>query len=178
MTLAKYNIVGLIAFLLFITLACLQCSRDSYPLPPPAFSLPVEIKHTTDKDWHQQGEMVGITFLWRNVTHQPVVLKPFPPQIEVWSPPAIKRGTLLWTLVAGVGEHILQPADVVSYTLTWDQRDNNGHMVRPGEYIVYVESQAKGQFGVVPYLYQVPIFIGVKPPQTPPPTVPPPRTAQ
>jgi hypothetical protein len=81
------------------------------------------------------GTQFSVDILFRNRVDGTLVIDPFPPEIRINDP-------LDWmpvkTFAAGEGEFELLPSGKVSYTLTWDQRDNNGNQVPAGTYTVSV----------------------------------------
>jgi len=79
------------------------------------------------------GETVEIEFSYRNPNAEPIVVIPFPPQIQITLPVS---GEVVCSFAAGTGELKLVPGEVSIHTLTWDQRDDGGKQATPGWYSV------------------------------------------
>jgi hypothetical protein len=103
------------------------------PVPSPAIMIfPIEGDASMDKEAYLPGEDVVIELSFENLTDEVFQLEPFPPQIE------IKRrypyDETARTFSAGTDSRSLEPGETVSYTLTWDRRDNQGEPVPYGYY--------------------------------------------
>ena len=91
------------------------------------------------------GSQVSLDILFRNNANGTLIIDPFPPEIRINNP-------LDWMPVKsfadGEGQFELLPSGKVSYTLVWDQTDNNGNQVADGTYVVSVIGIAVTQDGV------------------------------
>jgi len=142
---AKVLILTIIA----ITLSCLFAGCAGQPAQPtpaptppsPPRTLPpfpvefIEMDATTAKSY-LPGEEVVIEFSFKNITDEPFEIDPFPPDIEIVG----GRGAdeLVRLFPAGTETKSLEPGEVASYTLTWDQRDDQGQQVDYGCYWLYI----------------------------------------
>jgi len=102
------------------------------PAPPPGIHIPIEADASIDKDSYLQGEEVVIELSFKNVTPELFQLEPFPPVIEVMRPSPYDE--LVRSFPPGTEIKSLGPGEVATYTLTWDQRDNQGQQVPYGRY--------------------------------------------
>ena len=117
------------------------------PLPPPETPTPpsppqpprtlphfpaesIEMNATTDKSY-LPGEEVVIEFFFKNITPEPFEIDPFPPHIEIVGPPPPE---LICLFPAGTETKSLEPQEVISHTVMWDQRDDQGQPVDCGAY--------------------------------------------
>ena len=85
---------------------------------------------TTDKSY-LPGEEVVIEFFFKNITPEPFEIDPFPPHIEIVGPPPPE---LICLFPAGTETKSLEPQEVISHTVMWDQRDDQGQPVDCGAY--------------------------------------------
>ncbi len=91
----------------------------------------IEADASIDKDSYLPGEDIVIDFSFNNVMDEPFQLDPFPPLIEIMRP---RPSEPVRSFSAGAGSKSLEPGEVVNYTLTWDQRDDQGQQVDYGYY--------------------------------------------
>jgi len=73
-------------------------------------------------------------FFFENVTAELFKLEPFPPLTEIGRSPY--DGSVLKTFPAQDASKVLEPSGVVSHILTWDQKDDQGQQVSPGNYFI------------------------------------------
>ncbi len=99
------------------------------PKPSPRPATFIEVKATTGKTVYLPGEDVTVEHSVKNITQKPFEISPFPPSIRV-----SRAGTLVRLFPAGTVPESLQPDEVVTYALTWDQRDDKGQQVPYGYY--------------------------------------------
>ncbi len=109
--------------------------------PPSTASVPVQNNYlaaeaSTDKPSYRLGETVKIHMVWQNVTSMNLTINEFPP-IESLMEKA--SGQPVYTFAAGKNSLTLAPGQNADYTLTWDQLDNNGRHVSPGNYYLELE---------------------------------------
>ena len=98
---------------------------------------PLQIEVTTDKSSYLPGEDITITFSIRNVTNSPFVIAPYVPEVDIrhfqtsgWGNEQVR------TFVAGSDTRSLDPGQTETFTVTWDQRDNQGQQVPYGIYSI------------------------------------------
>ncbi len=72
---------------------------------------------------------VNITF--ENKSGEPLTLTPFPPELII-AATSLKS----YKTIPGGGSRTLLPGEVAEYVITWDQRDNEGQQVPPGNYVI------------------------------------------
>jgi len=117
----------------------------------------VQIDLVPSKLVYMPGEQVQMELVLANASQgevDPVILSQLPPIVNltkagVFSGPAMPPGlalpgtesgesTPVKTFSAGIGEVTLTKGDETTYSLTWDQKNENGNQVSPGWY--YYES--------------------------------------
>ena len=131
--------------------AVLGCSREP-PEPPmiPLLAHQIEAEATLNKGFYLAGEDIVIELSFKNVTSQIFQMEPFPPKVLVT--PTKQYGIKIRKFPEGTGTKVLNPAEVANYTLTWDQRDNQGKQVPFGYYRLALGSiHVMGQ----PYLLEL-----------------------
>jgi hypothetical protein len=106
-----------------------ETRKPPSPAPP---QISVEADASLDKDAYLPGEDIVIEFSFKNVTTETFELAPFPPQIEIMRPSPYDEPVR--SFPAGAESKSLAPDEVVSYTLTWDQRNDQGQQVAYGHY--------------------------------------------
>jgi hypothetical protein len=79
------------------------------------------------------GGKTEIELLFQNISSESLTVAPFPPAIQVVHS---RTGELVRSFPEGDERLELAPAEWLSYTLVWDQEDNNGEPVAPGWYSV------------------------------------------
>ena len=107
----------------------------SYPtLYFPTF--PLGMHANPNKSTYLPGEAVEIEFLFKNEVELPIQIHPFPPTIEI-------RESISYHVVrsfaAGTDVKSLDPAAVVSFTVTWDQMNKAGQQVETGHYNIAIK---------------------------------------
>ena len=105
--------------------------------PPEVGPLPseaswVKVDATINEDSYSPGEDIVIELTFQNNSTDVFPIEPFPPKIMVM--PSSKYGLVIREFPEGTGAKSLEPGEVVSYMLTWDQRDKNGQQVPAGDY--------------------------------------------
>ena len=106
------------------------------PTPAPIPTSPVanpflDLTVTPYKDAYLPGEPVSVELSLVNVSSEPIIMSPYPPEIElILSRPE----EVVQTFAAGSGEVELEPGEKVTYTLAWNQRNSKGQLVAPGYY--------------------------------------------
>lgn len=107
----------------------------------------VEVRESAANTPFGLGQPVVVQFSFTNVT--PGVLGlPFPPPLNVVS----AKGETVRSFPQGLDTRTLGSGESVTYTLAWDQRDDKGKSVPPGDYSVQLGStrlQDGGGFRVV-----------------------------
>ena len=104
------------------------------PVPAPGITFYIEADASMDKEAYLLGEDVVIELSFENVTDDVFQLEPFPPQIEIMRPHPYDETVRLFP--AGTESRSLDPGEVVSYDLTWDQLDDQGQQVPYGYYYI------------------------------------------
>jgi hypothetical protein len=77
------------------------------------------------------GEEIHIEFSIKNTRSYQYRIEPFPPLVEIMR---LTSGELVRSFPGGTGDKSLAPGEVATYTLTWDQRDNQQQQVTYGYY--------------------------------------------
>jgi len=72
-----------------------------------------------------------MNFAFQNVTAEPFQIDPFPPLIQISHQDEVWR-----SFPPGEAVKTLEPDEVVTYTLTWDQSDEQGQQVPYGNYYI------------------------------------------
>ena len=101
------------------------------PTPAPGPRILIEADANIEKESYLPGEDIVIELSFKNVMDEPFQLNPFPPLIEIMRPSPSEP---VRSFPAGVGSKSLEPGEVVNYTLTWDQHDDQGQQVDYGYY--------------------------------------------
>jgi len=121
--------------LIFIAIGC----HSELPMTPvPAHQ--VETYAIFDKDSYLAGEDIIIEFSFKNPYNQVFQMEPFPPRVYI-SPVRDYGGTHTTYSPAcrfpeGTETRSINPGEVAIYSLTWDQRDDDGQQVPYGYYSV------------------------------------------
>jgi hypothetical protein len=113
-------------------------------------SVAVEGRAVADKASYASGERISVQLTFKNVTAGPLSM-PFPPGITVVN--AIEEPVK--TFGGGQDIKTIAPGESVSYDLTWDQRDDAGNRVTPGDYQVRMLDIRLGE-GIVASLVESP----------------------
>jgi hypothetical protein len=112
------------------------------PAPPPVIEIPpgpaefpLQVTGIPDEAHYLPGQTVNIELTFTNVSSEPIALNLFPPETNI-NPPGIMQ--VVRSFAVGTQEIRLEPNEVVTHNLSWDQRDGNGVQVPPGWYVVNV----------------------------------------
>jgi len=100
--------------------------------PPRGPRIFIETDANMDKDAYLPGDDVIIELSFKNVTQEPFQLQPFPPLIQIMRPSPYDEPVR--SFLAGEAIKTLEPDEVVTYILTWDQRGDQGQQVAYGRY--------------------------------------------
>jgi len=109
------------------------------PTPTPTPTGPVAVEVTTDKDAYRQGEPVTMTLTL--TIYEPMTLYFRTSQRHDFVV-STARGERVWlwsgdqAFLQVLDELSLEPGDQLSYSDVWDQRDESGLQVAPGNYLV------------------------------------------
>ena len=106
----------------------------SVPAPRPAKLIAMEA--TTEKSAYLPGEEITIEFSFKNITPDIFEIEPFPPEIEIMK--AGPDDQTVCRFPAGTEAKSLEPDEVVTYTLTWDQSNDQGQQVDYGHYQFFI----------------------------------------
>jgi len=130
--------------------------------PPPNLSDPdrfgpnIRLTASTDKNYYAPGEEVEIELSFQNLNSYPVIVEPFPPEIEIWLShlnELNKNRELIRSFVTENKEIKLDAGETRTYNFTWGQKYSDGRQVAPGRYyavVVYFEAlkaSGKGPIG-------------------------------
>lgn len=158
----KRLIIGLILFILLVPISCTPEATESEgeemePAPgtPPStdISILAEPHANTDKDSYTTGEDVIIEVSLKNVNPYQVKIDPFPPTTEIEHRKHSPGDKPVRSFTPGTGIRALGPGQVATYTLTWDQCDENGQQVDYGYYTFrIIMGSTEFGFGSVPIL--------------------------
>lgn len=127
--------VVLSIIVLAVTFGCRLGGNEAQapsPAPTPGPEIFIEADASMDKVSYLLGEDVVIELSFENVTKEPFQLEPFPPKLEIVQPSPYD--TPVRSFSAGTGSMSLDPGEVASYTLTWNQNDEQGQQVPYGWY--------------------------------------------
>jgi flagellar hook assembly protein FlgD len=113
----------------------------------------VESRATTAKTAYMTGEEIDIHFSFRNITDETQTF-PFPPEIRIGD----LGSEVLRTFDVGQVTMTLDPGQSADYDLTWDQKDEKGNQVPPGEYQVIIPNIQLGEGKGVVSLVESPIL--------------------
>lgn len=102
------------------------------PVPAPARP-PLELTATPTQSAYLPGEPVTVEFLFKNLSSNLITVRPFPPQIQIMLP---RPHGLVQSFAAGSGDLELEPGEMVTHTLVWDQQNVSGQQVAPGYYYI------------------------------------------
>jgi len=118
-----------------------QAPRPATPVPPPspvsvpaAPSVPMlTVMGDTERSYYLPGEEIIIEFTFTNDDSQPLIISPFPPEVNIYLPTLPEPDSKIRSFAAGAQELELEPGETRTYSLLWDQQ------VIPGWYSVEVE---------------------------------------
>ena len=120
------------------------------PLPP---TVSVEARASTQETTYSANEEIDIQFTFRNVADETFTF-PFPPEIRIGD-----LGTeVVRTFDVGQGTMTLAPGQSEDYALTWDQENDAGKQVPPGDYQVIIPNVSLGEGKGVVSLVESPIL--------------------
>jgi hypothetical protein len=94
----------------------------------------------TNEETYQVGAPVELTLRVQNTGDQPVRLQM--PTGQIYEFIVQRNGEEVWRWSQGraftqaVQQWTLSPDETRTFTVTWDQRDNNGNPVEPGAYTI------------------------------------------
>jgi len=166
--------IVLTALLLITAVAgCQQKSQQPpapAPSPPapakrPAPPSPLEISGVAAKPIYLTGEEIEVELAFTNKGEVPITLEPFPPKV------GIKRSSpyeVFRSFSAGTGFKVVNPREVATYTLTWDQKNQDGQQVAPGSY--GIEVTIHFLYGNPPGFITTPARVLIQHPKGPTPT--------
>lgn len=101
--------------------------------PPTAgLNVFIEADVTPDKDTYLPGEEIVVEFSFKNVASELFPIDPFPPGVEIVRPSPYDE--IVRSFPAGTATKSLAPGEVASYTIAWDQRDDQEQQVSYGYY--------------------------------------------
>lgn len=98
---------------------------------PVAPRVAVQVSAVADKAAYALGENVGIRFEFRNVTSEPLSM-PFPPLLRIVN----ANEEIVRSFTAGQDAKTFAAGESLTYDLSWNQRDDAGNQVPPGDYQV------------------------------------------
>lgn len=110
-------------------------ASDPASVPTPSTKRGPEISITVDsilnKDVYLPGEDIVMDLAFKNVTPEPFQIDPFPPLLQISHQDEVWR-----SFPPGEAAKTLDPDEVTTYTLTWDQSDEQGQQVPYGNYYI------------------------------------------
>lgn len=98
-----------------------------------------------DKSSYEQGEPVELTLRLVNCSRRPIT-RTFPDAQRYDFAAKPENGDEVWRWSSGMafaedmGEETYEPSEQLTFTETWDQLDNDGRPVEPGQYEISAES--------------------------------------
>ncbi len=127
---AKNRLV--LALLLGLSSVSACISQPTAPLPGAPPMPPLRVSATTGKSTYLPGEDVQITLSFTSVGSEPFEITPFPPLVKIARSEPFHEP--VHSFPAGTGSKALALGEVATYTVTWDQRDNQNQQVPYGYY--------------------------------------------
>ncbi len=91
----------------------------------------VEVTAQTKQSTYRIGEPIDIVFTFKNTSREPVTLTFYPPEILI-AASSLKP----YRTIKGGESRLLAAGETLEYIVTWDQLDNEGLQVPPGDYII------------------------------------------
>jgi hypothetical protein len=120
------------------------------PLAP---TVSVETRASTTETVYATGEEIDIQFTFKNITDETFTFL-FPPEIRIGD-----LGTeVVRTFEAGQNTITLAPGQSEDYDLTWDQKNDTGEQVPPGDYQIIIPNVPLGEGKGVVSLVESPIL--------------------
>jgi hypothetical protein len=105
------------------------------------------------KTVYTAGEEIDIQFSFKNIADETFTF-PFPPEIRIGD----LGIEVVRTFDVGQGTMTLAPGQSQDYDLTWDQKDNTGMQVPPGDYQIIIPNVQLGEGKGVVSLVESPIL--------------------
>jgi anti-sigma factor RsiW len=90
------------------------------------------------------GERVEVMLSFTNESSETRIMSPFPPEINIERPNMQPPESVVRSFAAGNGEIRLEPGELVTHQLAWDQKDDSGQQVVPGWYGVEITAASRG----------------------------------
>jgi len=120
------------------------------PLPP---TVSVEARASTQETEYAVGEEIDIQFTFRNVADETFTF-PFPPEIRIGdiSTEVVRKFDVSYSTKT------LTPGQSEDYEITWDQKNDTGEQVPPGDYQVIIPNVPLGEGKGVVSLVDSPIL--------------------
>ena len=154
-------IIGLLVlFLLSTSVACVKETAPTptpTPTPAPAPGLEpapgtpprtyiemIEPTASANKDSYITGEDILIEISLKNVNPYEIEIDPFPPVTEIENRKHSQGDKPVRSFPSGNEERSLESGEVATYTLKWDQRDDNGQQVDYGYYTFRIRTSIGG----------------------------------
>ena len=138
----KRLLIGLILVMLLVPVSCAKVPPVPAPAPSPpapakrpAPPSPLEISAVADKPIYLPGEEIEIELSFTSKAEGPITLAPFPPKVGIKRP---RPYEVIRSFSAGTESKVVNPREVATYTLTWDQKNQSGQQVAPGSYGIEV----------------------------------------
>jgi len=104
-------------------------------MTPPTATYSVQIDFVPSQTVYMPGDEVEIEVRLTNKSVEPVTITDMPPKLSMVLPePGEDNVKVIYTFNAGDEERELAVGETAIYTLTWDQRDENGNQSPPSWY--------------------------------------------
>lgn len=123
--------LGIVCVALIVPLCHMSC------VPEP--QLPPELWHmemSTDRDTFSSGETVRAQISLTNVYPKAYMLRPSPPMVKVQE---VYTSEVVAVFPGTEEEGVLEPGETLTWYVSWDQSDREGHQVHPGRYTFHLE---------------------------------------
>lgn len=91
---------------------------------------------SVDKPVYQPGETVNIQVNLTNVSGRPFTITQYPPILSLMSSDTKQA---VYTFTAGQMSQTIPPGQKTSFTLSWNQADSKGSLVKDGNYYIELE---------------------------------------
>ncbi len=92
---------------------------------------PVDATAKTARSTYRVGEPIDIVFTFKNTSRESVTLTYYPPEILI-AASSLKP----YRTIKGGESRLLAAGETLEYIATWDQLDNEGLQVPPGDYVI------------------------------------------
>jgi hypothetical protein len=92
---------------------------------------PVEVTAQTSQSTYKTGEEIEIVLVLKNTSREALTLTTFPPEILI-AASSLKP----YRTIPGGESRILEAGETIEYVTTWNQLDNEGIQVPPGDYVI------------------------------------------